>query len=175
MDLVVSSWRTRDSFKGQLSLKLEINMAKLKSTSIYSSNRLPLIIHNNKNYERLYHWTNGAMLIKRNCCIQCKYPLRLQNVCFIDFVLLLWLIFFSKLLSFSLWMLLVLLHILFLMLLSLISDLVIWRNIPPSKANIVYFFPILMTNFKYQIIHKEMTYHRSFQKAEVQHLLRLYW
>ena len=75
MDFVVSSWRTRNSFKGQLSLKLEIKIAKLKSISIYSSYRLTLMVHNKKNDERLHHWTDGAMLIQRNCYIQCKYPL----------------------------------------------------------------------------------------------------
>ena len=35
------------------------------------------------------------MLIQRNCYIQCKYPLRLQNVCIIDIVLLLSLLSFS--------------------------------------------------------------------------------
>ena len=174
MDFVVSSWRTRNSFKGQLSLKLEIKIAKLKSTSIYTSYRLTLIVHNKKNDERLHHWTDGAMLIQRNCYIQCKYPLRLQNVCIIDIVLLLSLLSFS-ICCYSQYQCYWYYYIPFLLLLSLINYLVIWRNIPPSKANTVYFFPVLMTNFKYQIIHKEMTYHRPFQKAEVQHLLRLYW
>ena len=151
-------------------------MAKLKSTSIYSSNRLPLIIHNKKKKMKDYTIELMGQCLSKGIAVysisihsgykMCAlltlyyyYDYYYFHNCYHSHYECYWYYYISF----------------FLMLLSLISDLVIWRNIPPSKANIVYFFPILMTNFKYQIIHKEMTYHRSFQKAEVQHLLGLYW